>query len=136
MPTMTRETWTDERMDDLAKAVGTGFDRVDRRFELVDQRFEHVDRRFEQVQADIGAIRKEMATRGDLQEAVFTLRNEMKIRSGAIEERFDKMDDRFEKAEARAETRFDSLQQTLLLTGGGIIGTLVLGILSLIATQL
>lgn len=42
---MTRETWTDERMDDLSRRVDTGFAQV--------------DRRFEQVHDDISALRLE-----------------------------------------------------------------------------
>ena len=41
-----RQTWTDDRMDDLAKSVDT-------RFEQVDKRFEQVDKRFEQIHGDI-----------------------------------------------------------------------------------
>ena len=47
-----RQTWTDDRMDDLAKSVDT-------RFEQVDKRFEQVDRRFEQIHGDIKGLRDE-----------------------------------------------------------------------------
>jgi hypothetical protein len=55
-----RESWTDDRMDDLAQRVDAGFERVDRQFENVDKRFEQVDKRFEQQ-------RVETARRFDLQ---------------------------------------------------------------------
>jgi hypothetical protein len=34
-----RESWTDDRMDDLVKRVDTGFAQVDARFAQVDTRF-------------------------------------------------------------------------------------------------
>ena len=47
-----RQTWTDHRMDDLAKSV-------DARFEQVDKCFEQVDERFEQIHGDIKGLREE-----------------------------------------------------------------------------
>ena len=47
-----RQTWTDDRMDDLAKSVDT-------RFEQVEKRFEQVDKRFEQIHGDIKGLRDE-----------------------------------------------------------------------------
>lgn len=48
---MTRDTWTDERLDDLNAKVDRGFDKVDARFDKVDARFERledkIDSRFE-----------------------------------------------------------------------------------------
>ena len=62
---MTRETWTDGRMDEFKEAVNRRFDEVDRRFDEVDKRFEQVDKRFEQVEkrldrmdADIRELRQ------------------------------------------------------------------------------
>ena len=57
---MARETWTDERMDDLNAKVDRGFERVDRRFEKV-------DRRFERVEDEIKEFRAEMNRRLDAQ---------------------------------------------------------------------
>lgn len=45
-----RESWTDERLDDLAKHVDHRFDQVDRRFEEVDRRFDGLDRRLERLE--------------------------------------------------------------------------------------
>ena len=47
-----RESWTDERLDDLNA-------KVDRGFEQVDKRFEQVDKRFERVEANLEALRAE-----------------------------------------------------------------------------
>lgn len=50
MQTMTRETWTDERLDDLNEKVDRGFAHVDARFNRfearVDARFDKLDERF------------------------------------------------------------------------------------------
>lgn len=57
---MARESWTDERLDDLRAetrrefiAVRTelqaGFDRVDKKLDKIDERFEKIDERFEKV---------------------------------------------------------------------------------------
>lgn len=59
MQTM-RESWTDERLDDLNDKVDRGFERVDKRFEQVDKRFDQVDRRFERVDAEFLTVRGEM----------------------------------------------------------------------------
>ena len=49
-----RTTWTDERLDDLARRVEDGFNRLDRRFDAVDQRFDslesRIDTRFDALQ--------------------------------------------------------------------------------------
>lgn len=52
-----------------------------------------------------------------------------------VNRRFDEVDKRLEKVDGRLnglDGRFDALQRTLVLTGGGIIATLIAGILSLI----
>ena len=44
-----RETWTDERLDDLNLKVDRGFELMERRFDRIDDRFERVDEKFERV---------------------------------------------------------------------------------------
>jgi tetrahydromethanopterin S-methyltransferase subunit G len=63
--TMARDSWTDERLDDLNAKVDHGFEAVDRRFGEVDRRFEEVnrkldriDRRFEQFDARFDALQR------------------------------------------------------------------------------
>ncbi len=46
-----RNTWNDDRLDELAKDVKAGFAKVDARFDKVDARFDRVDARFEKVDA-------------------------------------------------------------------------------------
>jgi hypothetical protein len=50
MAVMARETWTDERMDDLKENVNQRFDQVDNRFEQMEARFAHIDARFDSMQ--------------------------------------------------------------------------------------
>jgi hypothetical protein len=60
-----RQSWTDERLDDLNR-------NVDRRFDQVDQRFDQVDQRFEQLERQIGGFRSDMDLRFDsLQRTMF-----------------------------------------------------------------
>ncbi len=47
-----RDSWTDERLDDLNHRVDEGFRRVDERFAQVDERFAQVDARFDSLQRD------------------------------------------------------------------------------------
>ena len=67
-------------------------------------------------------------------------------RFDAVDKRFDAMDQRFDAVDRRLDRlevglrdlngRFDGLNRTLLQTGGGIIATLVAGIISVVITQL
>jgi tetrahydromethanopterin S-methyltransferase subunit G len=53
-PREPRETWTDERLDDLNKKVDDGFERVERRFAEAkaetEERFREVDQRFNRLE--------------------------------------------------------------------------------------
>jgi hypothetical protein len=42
MQVMARESWTDERLDDLNEKVARGFEQVDKRFERVEDEFKAV----------------------------------------------------------------------------------------------
>ena len=44
-----RESWTDERLDDLNDKVERGFARIDERFERIDDRFDRIDDRFDRI---------------------------------------------------------------------------------------
>ena len=76
MAVMARETWTDERMDDLVKQIDKGFDSS--KVEIRDLRA-HTDKGFARVDADIRELRTEMRQ----------MRADMK-------EGFDRMDARFD----------------------------------------
>ena len=57
MAVMARETWTDERLDDLAKRMDKGFDEV--KGEIRDLRA-HTDKGFEAAKGEIRELRHEM----------------------------------------------------------------------------
>jgi hypothetical protein len=59
-------------------------------------------------------------------------RDDVNRRFDEVGRRFDGMDRRLD----RLDDRFDALHRTLILTGGGIIATLVAGIVSVVMTQL
>jgi len=106
MHVMARETWTDERLDDLKEHMDTGFSEV--KEELRQQREE------------VGGVRKEL---GELRAAV-------KAMDAKFEAKFETVDAKFEKVDAR----FDALNRTLQI-GFGLIGSF-LGVLAiLIGTQ-
>jgi DNA anti-recombination protein RmuC len=61
----------------------------------------------------------------------------------AVVRRFDEVDKRFDRLETKMETgfailedRFDRLQQTIIQVGGGLIGVMIVGILTLVGTQI
>lgn len=47
-----RESWTDERLDDLSHRVSEGFGQVNKRLDRVDERFDAMYRQ----QAQVGAV--------------------------------------------------------------------------------
>jgi archaellum component FlaC len=114
MQVMARETWTDERLDDLNAKVDRGFEQVDKRFEQVDKRFEQVDKRFEQVDRRFEQIDKRFERVEDEFKAV---RRETK-------EGFDAMN-----------LRFESLNRVLITGVIAICGSMATGFAA-VATQL
>jgi hypothetical protein len=73
-------------------------------------------------------------------------RAETAQRFDAVDQRFDAVDQRFDAVDQRLDRievglrdlngRFDALNRTLLQTGGGIIATLIAGIIGVVITQL
>jgi len=60
-----RESWTDERLDDLNEKVDKGFTDVGERLQEVDKRFEQVDKRFDKLEDRFEGMQKEMNLRFD-----------------------------------------------------------------------
>jgi hypothetical protein len=56
MNVMARESWTDERMDDLKERVDDGFRRMDERFGSMDARFASIDEGFGRIDARIDSL--------------------------------------------------------------------------------
>jgi len=132
-----RESWTDDRMDDLNGKVDVvrvemktdfaavrgemkdefaavraemreGFERIEKRFDKIDERFDKVDERFDKV-----------------------------------DERFAKVDERFERAAVRSEGRFEammdrlySMQRQMIQVYAGLFAALFVAVAGVIATQL
>lgn len=87
MQTM-RDSWSDERLDDLNTKVDRGFEQVDKRFEQVDKRFEQVDRRFEKVDERFERVDERFEQVGEEFKAV---RSEMKEGFDAVNGRIDSL---------------------------------------------
>jgi hypothetical protein len=96
MQTM-RESWTDERLDDLNGHIREGFGRTDA--DLRAQRAESIALR-KDMNGEFAAVRAEMkaefaAVRAEMKAEFAAVRGEMKAGFGKVEERFDKVDERF-----------------------------------------
>jgi hypothetical protein len=104
-----REAWTDERLDDLTERMEKDFRRVDERFEEVITR---MDRGFEQIDAHFDQVNARMDTQ------------------------LNQINTRMDREFHLAHTRFDSLQQSLIVVSGGLIGTLFVAMAAFVATQL
>ncbi|HEX5609320.1 MAG TPA: hypothetical protein VFX45_04410 [Solirubrobacterales bacterium] len=108
---MVRETWTDERLDDLANRVDEGF--RESRADL---------RQFRQeVRSDIGSLRTGMDRRFSEAKA------EVDARLDKVDARFDRIDARFESLDAKFDAKFDSLQRMMI---GGLITLVVTMVLT------
>jgi chromosome segregation ATPase len=132
-------SWTDEKMDTLSKKVDDGFGRmdvefartngrieslavgtdgrlaqVDQRFDQVDQRFSEVDRRFDEVDRRF---------------------NEVDRRFDKVERRFDRLEETMMAGFDRIDAKFDAMHRLLIQVCGGLIGTLILALVTVIATR-
>jgi tetrahydromethanopterin S-methyltransferase subunit G len=108
-----RQSWSDDRLDDLSNRVEAGFTRVDARIDDLGNR---VEAGFARVDARIDDLSNRVDAR--INDSAAELRQEMHMR-------FDRID-----------ARFDAMQQTIIRVGGGLIGVLVAAGAGLIATQL
>jgi hypothetical protein len=64
-----RQSWTDDRLDNLNRKVDERFDRVDERIDRADRetnrRFDETDRRLIAIEGDVKEMRSEMTGRLD-----------------------------------------------------------------------
>jgi hypothetical protein len=125
-----RDAWTDARLDDLNGRIGD----MSRR---MDEGFNRVDSKVDAMRADLDS--KFDGMRADFDSKFDAMRTD-------FDSRFDGMradtDSRFDglRAETKAEfiavrQEIASMQRLLIQVGGGIIGTMAVGFLSLIATR-
>lgn len=103
-----RESWTDERLDDLNAKVDRGFERIE-----ADLRAQRLETRTEFV-----AVRGEMKAGFDRMEARFEKTDE---RFDRMSERFDHMNERFD----RMNERFEGLHRLLFRSTVVLIAALI-----------
>jgi DNA anti-recombination protein RmuC len=107
------QTWSDDRLDRLNSRVDKGFARLEQRIEASEERLngrieaseERLNRRIDESAERMEAIGDRLNARID--ESSRDLRLEFNAR-------FDNL-----------ESRFDRMQQTIMVTGGGIVATLI-----------
>jgi hypothetical protein len=112
-----RESWTDERMNDLNHRVDDGF--------------RQVDRRFDRVETDLRAPRTETRTkfaslRGEMKKEFAEMRTELR----------NEMNSSHRALRGEMTERFDQTQYLMVRVGGAMIATLAAAFFGLIATQL
>jgi hypothetical protein len=122
---MMRESWTDERLDDLNGKVDHGFERLD---------------------GDVRGLRSETRTeftalRSEMKDEFAALRSEMKGEFILVNERFEKVegriDKRFDQITASFDLvheRLDRLYRAMLQLGGGMLAVLAAALIGLVAT--
>jgi hypothetical protein len=93
-----REHWTDDRMDDLAQRVDSGFASVDTRFAELHEDNRQIRREMISLRGELRADNAKLATElrsemsalgGELRGEIGSLRGEMDGRFKGIERRFD-----------------------------------------------
>jgi hypothetical protein len=138
-----RQSWSDDRLDDLNNRVDVGFARVDERFAQMEER---MDTRFARLEAKIESSFDRLDAKFEAKiESCFD-RLDAKFEA-KIESSFDRLDSKIDAtaAELRQQmqmdthqlnSRFDAMQQTFIRVGGGLIGVLFASGAGLIATQL
>jgi archaellum component FlaC len=120
-----RQSWSDDRLDDLNVKVDRGFEQIDKRFEAVDRRFEQVDKRFEQVDRRFEQVDKRF--------------EQVDKRFDEIDRRFEKVNDEFVAVRREMKEGFESLHKAIiqvLITMVTFMAAGFSGLIVLIATQL
>jgi hypothetical protein len=112
-----RATWTDQRLDDMARRIDDGFNRVDQDLRALRA----------ETKNEIGALRVEMKNEIGAQ------RSEMKNEIGA-----QRSETRDEIGTLRGEMSagFGALNRTMLQLGGGMIVTFVVGFAGILVARL
>lgn len=111
-----RETWTDERLDDLRDGVADFRREANEEFAALRQEFVAVR---QETKEEFAAVRQEfVAVRQEMKEEFRAVRHEMQDGFSAL------------------NTRFDALQRTIIQVGGGMAAAFGAALIGLIATQL
>jgi hypothetical protein len=96
-------SWNDDRLDELNQRVENGFAKVDRRFERVEGEMKE---RFAEVRGEMKLGFAQTASREEM---------------GEVKTQLDRVND-----------RIDRLMYTMMATGVGMVGTVVVGVVGLI----
>jgi len=123
MREMARDSWTDERLDDLTHRVDQGFNKNEREFQAVrlEMRTEFAAVRSE-IRSEIGSVREEI---GSVREEIGSVRSEIRSEIGSV---------RSEVVAVRSD--INALSRLIAQVSFGALATLFVGFAGLIATQL
>lgn len=109
-----RDRWTDDRMDDLAERVNTGFGQVHEDIAELRSDNKELRRDMATLNRDLRSEIGQLATREELRTEIGALRTETRLGFDAVDGRFDALNG-----------RFDALQRTLVAAAlTGLIGLL------------
>jgi hypothetical protein len=108
---MVRETWTDERLDDLAKRMDNGF-------------------------GEVGAeLRQQREQTALVREELGALRNQQEAMNSRFDDQQTNMNVRFDDQRNHVDTSFNALMRTIQI-GFSLIGVLIAGLMTLIGIWL
>ncbi len=107
--------WNDDRLDEMNGLMKEGFASVDKRFDKVDERFKGVDKRFDKVDERFKGVDKRFVR----------FEAEMKEDFRVVNARFVDIGERMEAGFDRINGRIDRLYGVFIVTGAGVIGTLL-----------
>jgi hypothetical protein len=108
-----RATWTDERLDDLARRVDDGFTRIDQ---------------------ELRTLRTDLGGRIDAQGAELSAR--IDAQGARIDAQGTDLAARIDAQGAELGARIDALQRTMVQVGGATIATVLATLASVVVTQL
>jgi chromosome segregation ATPase len=115
MPTMVREAWTDERLDDLANRIDKGF------------REAHAD--VNGLRSEVSAVREEI---GELRVEIRSIRKEVDAK---LQDLGNEVRTEIKGLRAEMNASLEGLNRTLQI-GFWLLGTFLVGLMGLIAAAL
>ena len=124
-----RQSWTDDRLDELGHRIDERFDRVDERFAHVDERFKEVDRQFEQVDRRFGEVDRRFE---QVDRRFDRLEDELKTGFSQVRDEMKGVEAKIDETNRERQAEFNALQRTSLQFYGLSIAAWI----GVIATQL
>jgi hypothetical protein len=114
-----RSTWTDQRLDDLARSVENGFNRIDEGLRSMSGR---IDALGGGIYGRIDALSSGIDGRID-------------ALSSGVDGRIDALGARLDTRIVAIDRRLDALQRTMLQLGGGMLLAILATLVSVLATR-